>query len=58
LKTRIGDILKLSNKEFIMRKFTHNGQEIKASNDTVEKLGTNSINIFIELGMSLGEGIF
>jgi hypothetical protein len=58
LKTRIGEILKLSNKEFIMRKFTHNGQEIKASNDIVEKLGTNSINIFIELGMSLGEGIY
>lgn len=57
LKTRIGDILKLPNKEFIMRKFTHNGQEIKSSNDSVEKLGTNSINIFIELGMSLGEGI-
>jgi hypothetical protein len=38
-----------------MRKFTHNGQEIKASNETVEKLGTNSINIYIELGMSLGE---
>ena len=57
LKSRIGEVLKLSNKEFIMRKFTHNGQEIKSTNETVDKLGTNSINIFIELGMSLGEGI-
>ena len=57
LKSMIGEIIKLSNKEFIMRKFTHNGQEIKASNDTLDKLGTNSINLFIELGMSLGEGI-
>ena len=56
LKTRIGEILKLSNKEFIMRKFSHNGQEIKSSNDSIEKLNTNSINIFIDLGMSLGEG--
>ena len=56
LKSMIGEVLKLPNKEFIMRKFTHNGQEIKASNDYVEKLGSNSINIFIELGMSLGEG--
>lgn len=55
LKKRISDIINYNCNEFIMRKNTHNGIEIKNLNDFLEKYTSSVMKIFIELGTPMKE---
>lgn len=50
LKKRIGEVLKISENEFIMKKNSHNGPELKCLNDSIDKYTTNILTVYIELG--------
>jgi hypothetical protein len=50
LKKKISEVLQISEKEFIMKKNSHNGPELKSLNDTIDKYATNLLTVYIELG--------
>ncbi len=55
LRREIAKYLALGEKEFIMKRFTHNGMELKNSNENLEFYNSKSINIYVEYGLPLGE---
>lgn len=57
VKQKIADFLALKPEEFIMRKYNHNGAEIRNLNETlIEVSGTTSLNflIYVEFGNPMG----
>lgn len=50
LKRAISDYLKLSMDQFIMKKNSHNGLELKNLNESLDKLSSGNLKIYIELG--------
>jgi len=55
LRREIAKYLALSEKEFIMKRFTHNGMELKNLSETLEFHNSKSINVYVEYGVPLGE---
>ena len=41
-----------------MKKFSHMGQELTNTNDTIDKLSNNVLSIYIEYGIPLNESLF
>jgi hypothetical protein len=50
LKKRISEVLNLSQEEFIMKKKSHNGIELKNLSEIVDKHSNTSLDIYIEYG--------
>lgn len=57
LRREISKYLGIAEKEFIMKRFTHNGLELKNPNEFLEFQYSKSINIYVEYGVPLGESI-
>lgn len=56
IKERIANELKLDQNEFIIRKYSHNGLEIRDLKVRVDTLTIASVNIYVEYGKPLAEG--
>jgi hypothetical protein len=51
LKKRISEVLNISKDQFIMKKNSHNGVELKNLNELIDKHTTSNMNIYIEYGI-------
>lgn len=58
LRMKISDSLGLKENEFIMKKFSHMGQELKNINESIDKLTNSVLSIYIEYGIPLQDSIF
>jgi hypothetical protein len=56
VKEKIAEFLNLNENEFIMKKFSHNGTEIRNLKEKVSEITNNNMNVFTEFGTPLGEG--
>ena len=56
LKEEIGKILKINVDNFILKKNSHNGVEIKKLEDTIDKYSTKSLTIYIQFGIPRKDG--
>jgi hypothetical protein len=50
VKQRIAEVLNISEQEFVLKKNSHHGAELKNLSDPIEKYTTNAINLYIEFG--------
>ena len=57
LRTKISQSLGLKEDEFVMKKFSHMGQELKIPSETLDKLTNSILSIYIEYGNPLSDGI-
>lgn len=55
LKKKISNYLAINCNEFIIRKNTHNGTELKNLNDTIDKFTTSKLKLFLEIGVPMKE---
>jgi hypothetical protein len=53
VRTKISQSLRIKENEFIMKKFSHMGQELKNNLDTIDKLTNSVLSIYIEYGNPL-----
>ena len=56
MKLKIAEYLQIDEKDFLIKKNSHYGNELKASGETLDKLDVNLINIYVEFGLPLNEG--
>ena len=56
LKEEISKILNISMDNFIMKKNTHNGVEIKKLEETIDKYSTKNLTVYIQYGIPRKEG--
>ena len=56
LKEEIGKILNININTFILKKSSHNGVEIKKLEDTIDKLASRNLTIYVEFGVPRKEG--
>ena len=56
LKEEISKILNISTDNFIIKKNTHNGIEIKNLEDTIDKYSTKNLTLYIQLGIPRKDG--
>ena len=56
LKEEIAKILNINIDTFILKKNTHNGMEIKKLEDTIDKLSSRNLTIYIQFGIPRKEG--
>lgn len=57
LRSKIAENLCLKENEFIMKKFSHMGQELKNNCETVDKLTSSVLSVYIEFGKPMQESI-
>ena len=55
LKKRISEIINYDCNEFIMKKNSHNGSELKNLNETIDKYTSLQLKIFLEVGQPMKE---
>jgi hypothetical protein len=57
VKKQIAEYLAVDEKTFIMKRFSHNGQELKNLSDKLDSICvTGSVSIYVEYGTPLAEG--
>ena len=55
LKKNISDYLQINFDDFLIKRNSHNGDELNILSDSLYKFDTNNINIYVEFGRPLGE---
>ena len=56
LKDEIGKVLNINVDNFILKKNSHNGVEIKKLEDTIDKYSTKNLTIYIQFGIPRKDG--
>ena len=55
MKEHIAKYLVISENDFIMKRFSHNGQELKNLNEKLDIFNSNNLSVYVEYGKPLDE---
>ena len=58
LRVKIAENLNIEENTFIMKKFSHMGQELKNNSETLDKLTNSILSVYIEYGNPMLDSIY
>jgi hypothetical protein len=56
LKTEIAKYLNIKENQFIIRRYSHNGLEMKSLTELLDTFNSQYLSVYVEFGSPMGEG--